>query len=101
MGSEMCIRDSDWTSALEVALGRGINEKIRHAYGVLASRYRPGDRIYLIGYLRGAYAVRSLAGVIYKVGLLRAEQATMRNIRQAYCHYQHGADNSFASRFKD
>ena len=86
----------DWTSALEVALGRGINEQIRRAYGVLASRYRPGDRIYLIGYSRGAYAVRSLAGVIDKVGLLRAEQATMRNIRQAYRHYQHGADNSFA-----
>lgn len=91
----------DWTSALEVALGRGINEQIRRAYGVLASRYRPGDRIYLIGYSRGAYAVRSLAGVIDKVGLLRAEQATMRNIRQAYRHYQHGADNSFASKFKD
>ena len=91
----------DWTSALEVALGRGINEQIRRAYGVLASRYRPGDRIYLIGYSRGAYAVRSLAGVIDKVGLLRAEQATMRNIRQAYRHYQHGAENSFASKFKD
>ncbi|MBT6542632.1 MAG: DUF2235 domain-containing protein, partial [Rhodobacteraceae bacterium] len=56
----------DWSSALEVALGRGINEQIRRAYGVLASRYRPGDRIYLIGYSRGAYAVRSLAGVIDK-----------------------------------
>lgn len=97
---EAGIQWRDWSSTLEVALGRGINEQIRRAYGVLASRYRPGDRIYLIGYSRGAYAVRSLAGVIAKVGLVQAEQATMRNIRQAYRHYQQGADSAFATRFK-
>ena len=45
-------------------MGRGINRQIRRAYGYLASRYKPGDRIYFIGYSRGAYGVRSLAGVI-------------------------------------
>ena len=42
----------------------------------LASRYRPGDRIFLIGYSRGAYAARSLAGVIDRVGLLQGDHAT-------------------------
>ncbi len=51
--------------------GRGINRQIRRVYGFIASRYRPGDRIFLFGYSRGAYAVRSLAGVIDQVGLLR------------------------------
>mgnify|MGYP002065739778 CR=1 FL=1 len=50
--------------------------------------YRPGDRIFLLGYSRGAYAVRSLAGVIDGVGLLRPECATERNVQTAYRHYQ-------------
>ena len=54
------------------SMGRGINRQIRRAYGFLASRYRPGDRIFLFGYSRGAYAVRSLAGMIDRVGLLKA-----------------------------
>ncbi|MDU8928422.1 DUF2235 domain-containing protein [Alisedimentitalea sp. MJ-SS2] len=78
----------DWRSTGDVMMGRGINRQIRRAYGYLASRYRPGDRIYLFGYSRGAFAVRSLAGVIDQVGLLRAECATERNVQTAYRHYQ-------------
>jgi uncharacterized protein (DUF2235 family) len=86
------IQWQDWRTTHDVAAGRGINRQIRRAYGYLASRYRPGDRIFLIGYSRGAYAVRSLAGVIGNVGLLRAELATERNVRQAYRHYEAAAD---------
>ena len=50
-----------WRNSWDVIVGRGINRQIRRAYGYLASRYRPGDRIFLFGYSRGAYAVRSLA----------------------------------------
>lgn len=78
----------DWRRAPDVMMGRGINRQIRRAYGWLASRYRPGDMIFLMGYSRGAFAVRSLAGVIDQVGLLRADCATERNIRTAYRHYQ-------------
>ncbi len=78
----------DWRSARDVIMGRGINRQIRRAYGYLASRYRPGDQIYLMGYSRGAYAVRSLAGVIDRVGLLRADAATERNIRDVYRYYE-------------
>jgi uncharacterized protein (DUF2235 family) len=77
-----------WRATLDVLVGRGINRQIRRAYGFLASRYRPGDQIFLMGYSRGAYAVRSLAGVIDMVGLLEADHATVRNIRTAYRHYQ-------------
>ncbi|MDK3019999.1 DUF2235 domain-containing protein [Pseudodonghicola flavimaris] len=77
-----------WHATADVVMGRGINRQIRRAYGYLASRYHPGDRIYLMGYSRGAYAVRSLAGMIDQVGLLRAESATERNIRSVYRHYE-------------
>jgi uncharacterized protein (DUF2235 family) len=92
-----------WSDAKDVAMGRGINRQIRRAYGWLASHYRPGDRIYLVGYSRGAYAVRSLAGVIGEVGLLSADVATERNVKLAYRYYQSAevrpAEAKFVARF--
>ena len=88
-----------WQDALDVIEGRGIDRQIRQAYGFFASRYRPGDRVFLFGYSRGAYAVRSLAGVIDRIGLLRAEHATVRNIRQAYRHYEMTPDSSKVAAF--
>nr|WP_233252571.1 DUF2235 domain-containing protein [Maritimibacter sp. 55A14] len=77
-----------WRNAVNVIAGRGINRRIRRAYGFIASRYRPGDRIFLLGYSRGAYAARSLAGMIDQIGLLKAKHATERNIREIFRHYQ-------------
>ncbi|MDE0588973.1 DUF2235 domain-containing protein [Halocynthiibacter sp. C4] len=77
-----------WRNTRDVLEGRGINRQIRGAYGFLASRYHTGDKIFLFGYSRGAFAVRSLAGVIDRVGLLKPEHATVRNIRTAYRLYQ-------------
>lgn len=90
---------SDWRSAYDVMTGRGINRQIRRAYGYLASRYRPGDRIFLFGYSRGAYAIRSLAGVIDMMGLLRAHVATERNIRDVYRHYEADPESASARAF--
>ena len=98
---EAGIQWRDWRSSWDVMVGRGINRQIRRAYGALASRYRPGDKIVLIGYSRGAYAVRSLAGVIDMVGLLSPHHATVSNIRTAYRHYQAGAGSQSAQDFRD
>lgn len=98
---EAGIQWRDWRTTWDVITGKGINRQIERAYGVLASRYRPGDRIVLIGYSRGAYAVRSLAGVVDLVGLVRADQATVRAIRQAYRHYRTGATSAYAQRFRE
>lgn len=93
----------NWGDVLTVAQGRGLGRQIRRAYGWLASHYRPGDRIWLFGYSRGAFAVRSLAGVIDRVGLLRQDAATHRNVRQAWRHYRTAPDapvaRAFAHRF--
>ncbi|MEO9778106.1 MAG: DUF2235 domain-containing protein [Sedimentitalea sp.] len=97
---EAGVQWSSWRGTVDVMMGRGINRQIRRAYGYLASRYRPGDRIFLFGYSRGAFAVRSLAGVIDMVGLLRADQATVRNIRNAYRHYQYYPLTQQAGSFK-
>ena len=69
-----------YASAMAVLAGRGIDLQIQQAYGALASRYRPGDKIFLLGYSRGAYAVRSLAGIIDRVGLLTREPVSYTHL---------------------
>ncbi len=98
---EAGIQWRDWRGTMDVMTGRGINRQIERAYGVLASRYQPGDKIVLVGYSRGAYAVRSLAGVIDMVGLVKREEATVRTIRNAYRYYRAGARSPTAQVFCD
>lgn len=52
------------------ATGYGIDKNIEDCYRFLVLNYVAGDEIYLFGFSRGAYTVRSLAGMIYCSGLL-------------------------------
>jgi hypothetical protein len=52
-------------------VGIGLSASVKACYGFLVDNYRPGDEIFLFGFSRGAYVVRSLAGMIGAVGLLR------------------------------
>ena len=81
-----------WGSLLGVAMGHGLGGRIRDSYGWLATAYRPGDRVFLLGYSRGAFAVRSMAAMIERVGLLRPENATERNIQQIWRAYRDEAE---------
>ncbi|OLF10178.1 hypothetical protein BLA60_17185 [Actinophytocola xinjiangensis] len=50
--------------------GFGLDDNIREGYRFLAANWRSEqDRIFLIGYSRGAFTARSLAGMIAKCGL--------------------------------
>ncbi len=68
------------------AFGIGIDKKIRAAYQVLCEQYEPGDEIYLFGYSRGAYTVRSLGGLIDCVGILPPHQTAQ--VETAYRIYR-------------
>jgi uncharacterized protein (DUF2235 family) len=59
--------------AVEGSTGSGISENIIKGYAEIVRQYRPGDRIYVLGFSRGAYTARCIAGVISHCGLLRAE----------------------------
>ena len=56
---------------LSMATGLGITRNIIDCYAALIGLYNDGDRIFLIGFSRGAYTVRSLAGVIAQCGIPR------------------------------
>jgi len=54
---------------LASATGRGITVNIADCYEFLINHYRPGDRIFLFGFSRGAYTIRSLANVLWLCGI--------------------------------
>ncbi len=55
------------------AIGTGLDGKLVKAYRHLAAIYRPGDQIFLFGFSRGAFTVRSLAGMVVSSGIVRPE----------------------------
>lgn len=70
------------------ATGLGISRNIKDCYEALIERYEPGDRIFLFGFSRGAYTVRSLGGVLGLCGIPSRDAAgrptrTNRNARAA------------------
>lgn len=67
--------------ALEGGLGLGLNARIREAYTWLAQTWRPGDVIVLVGFSRGAFTVRSLAGMLAACGLVAFAPGSSRRTR--------------------
>ena len=53
------------------AFGRGIEDNVRAIYRFLIYNYVDGDQIYLFGFSRGAFTVRTVVGFMNKVGLVR------------------------------
>jgi len=54
--------------------GMGVIARIVRGYTFISRHYDAGDEIHIVGFSRGAYTARALAGMISSVGLLnRAE----------------------------
>jgi hypothetical protein len=72
--------------------GWGLANALMEGYRFLVEEYRPGDRISLFGFSRGAYTARSLAGMIGGVGIVdRAglgDRELEAAVRQAYGRYR-------------
>lgn len=59
------------TRVTGLAIGSGIRENIEDAYLWLMRHYQAEDKIFIIGFSRGAYTSVALAGMLNTVGLLR------------------------------
>lgn len=79
-----------WRTLPHLAMGVGLERAICEAYAWLARKWRPGNPLFFFGYSRGAFGVRSLAGMIGHVGLLKAKYATRANIQKAWQIYRNG-----------
>ncbi|KAI9721763.1 MAG: hypothetical protein M1812_002098 [Candelaria pacifica] len=62
--------NSIWEHFVGGATGLGLSENIREAYSFIANNYAAGDEIFLLGFSRGAFTARSIAGLIGTIGLL-------------------------------
>ena len=92
------------------ALGIGLSRNIKQLYMSLVRAYEPGDRLYLFGFSRGAFTIRSLAGLISRCGIVdrrhaacSSEEALREQVDRAFDLYRqshYGNDASLASAFK-
>ncbi len=58
------------------AIGGGLTNQIVDCFSAIISVWKPGDRIYLFGFSRGAYCVRCVAHVLEKVGIPTKENGS-------------------------
>jgi uncharacterized protein (DUF2235 family) len=80
-------------------LGVGLDSNIKSAYSWLVKTYQPGDAICLFGFSRGAYTVRSLAGMLSACGLAStfanvSSKKHWAEINQLYDVYRSRQDQS-------
>lgn len=54
---------------LSSVTGLGITKNIADCYEFIINHYEPGDRIYLVGFSRGAYTARCVANVLFLCGV--------------------------------
>lgn len=81
VGTDEFFPPTSWASKLRdygktlsgLAFGRGIYENIAQCYQFLVDNYREGDRIFLFGFSRGAFTVRSVSGLVRLFGIVRPD----------------------------
>ena len=77
---------------VEGGLGLGVDDNIRSAYMFIAQNYVPKDEIFLFGFSRGAFAARSLVGLINACGILKREK--LGDLPKAWAYYRSDAPHS-------
>jgi Uncharacterized alpha/beta hydrolase domain (DUF2235) len=85
--------------AIGGATGEGLEENVRETYSFLAINYREGDEIFLVGFSRGAWTARSVAGMIGALGLLTREGLPM--FPEIYLDFERRADPNYVPRWPD
>lgn len=80
------------------ATGYGLQKNVEDAYRYLMHYYEAGDKIFLFGFSRGAFTVRSLAGMLHKCGLLHAGMDNM--VKYAGKMYNTDKNSPIAAKFK-
>lgn len=63
--------------------GWGLGRNVRQLYKELCRIYDAGDKIFLFGFSRGAFTVRTLAGLIVRCGIIDAKTQTTASVFEA------------------
>jgi hypothetical protein len=83
------------------AFGKGLDKNIQDAYRFIVHNYVKGDELFLFGFSRGAYTVRSLGGLIRNCGIITSNKADL--IPRCYTIYRSsaGPDCNTARNFRN
>jgi len=73
--------------------GEGLSENVREGYSFIAANYEPGDEIFLIGFSRGAFTARAIAGLIDQIGILT--RAGIPYLAEIFRDVQHRHDPEY------
>ncbi|WP_419951627.1 DUF2235 domain-containing protein [Methylobacterium sp.] len=69
---------------LSSVTGLGITRNIADCYAFIINHWEPGDRIFLIGFSRGAYTARCVANVLFLCGIpTKAKDGPLLRFRKA------------------
>lgn len=81
--------------------GDDLDDHLLEAWLFINLNYEPGDQLYLFGFSRGAYTVRSLAGMLRKIGILRRAHVDKADMAlDIYRNQKIGADSDETDRFR-
>lgn len=58
--------------AITGAFGRGLDTNVCQMYDFISNNYERGDELFFFGFSRGAFTVRSVAGLVSDIGVLSA-----------------------------
>jgi len=87
--------ERQWSRTKGLAFGAGLLDNVGDAYRYLMNTYADGDRIYLLGFSRGAFTVRALASVLHVFGLLCAgNDGLIRYVLRVYSERTRAAKRS-------
>jgi uncharacterized protein (DUF2235 family) len=75
-----------------LATGYGLDDNVLDAYRFIAENFEDGDDIFLLGFSRGAYTVRVLAGFLHLIGLLYPDQLNL--VGYALTAYKQASEKS-------
>ena len=79
-----------WNKLSGNILGVGIQKNILECYQFISDHYQWKDRIFLFGFSRGAATVRSLAGFIFRFGILPHSRPEL--VKTAWAIYEDRSD---------
>lgn len=82
-----------WVRIFGGVFGWGLSRNVKQLYGELARVYDKDDRIFLFGFSRGAFTVRTLAGLVTSCGIVDptrypTNHGFWRAVRHAYRYYR-------------
>jgi uncharacterized protein (DUF2235 family) len=76
---------------IDGATGLGVPSNVRKLYRFLCWNWQPGDEIYLFGFSRGAFTVRTLAALVAMQGLMPRQVGGEPVTSAEIAHNAHGA----------